>query len=879
MKMHHPSSPSSSLWPPTLWRLAHSRVGYGVLLPLLLFLLSGCIPITAEEATPVPTLPPSSVPVVALAPPSARPGTTVFLSSAGWQPNDVVTLNVVSIRAGEPLTTTIFTDAADDQGRFTTSFLLPLDLDESDEPVITVVVTSNTTGASASAPFLLAIATTMPTPLSPTVAATPTAAATTATPPTPAVTSPTATPTATAPPAQTPTPRPADFGIVTSAGLNMRTGPAVSYTVIRALTAGTGFTVLGRNAAGDWLYVRLANGAEGWLSGRFTDYTGAAPIIATPTVAPTPTPTVGSTTTPAITEWRGEYYANDALLYPPAFIRNDAGIDFNWGQGSPGSGLPNDGFSVRWTRALSFSEGNYRFYATSDDGVRVWVDGDLIIDQWHDSSAVTYSADRRLGGGTHSIRVEYYERNQTATIRFWWERIDSAPSYPDWRGEYWSNRNLSGDPTLVRNDGEIDFNWGSGSPDSRLPRDNFSARWTRRVDFDRGLYRFTARADDGIRVYLDGELILDEWHEGVSDIEYTVDQWLDNDDYQIRVEYFERSGGARVEFDWRRIRATATPTNIPPTSTATPVPTATITPLPTATVAPATPTATGTATTVPPTATATVPPTATAVPVAALSPATGGPSTALTVQGGGFPANTTVNVHLGALVSAAAETAPPQSYATTQTDGNGNYSVTFTLPATWPDGSSIDTGRIVVVVATADFTLQASAFFSYTAAAPTATTTPTATATTVPPTPTATTDAPATPAPTATATMTAVPTETPAVSPTPSPTATPVANANLSPTSGGPGAQVTVSGSGFPANSSLYVYLGAFDGAVDPSADPEHYVILPTNAAGEYSGSLAIPSTWPNGDVIPAGPIIVIVATNDFSVQASATFNYTGATP
>ncbi|MEZ4726019.1 MAG: hypothetical protein R3E79_02670 [Caldilineaceae bacterium] len=71
-----------------------------LMLPVLLFVVSGCIPIAAEEATPVPATP-QTVPVVALAPPSARPGTTVFLSTAGWQPEAVLTLSIVSIRLGK----------------------------------------------------------------------------------------------------------------------------------------------------------------------------------------------------------------------------------------------------------------------------------------------------------------------------------------------------------------------------------------------------------------------------------------------------------------------------------------------------------------------------------------------------------------------------------------------------------------------------------------------------------------------------------------------------------------------------------------------------------------------------------------------------------
>ncbi|MEZ4726017.1 MAG: PA14 domain-containing protein [Caldilineaceae bacterium] len=744
---------------------------------------------------------------------------------------------------------------------------------------------------------MLAVATAMPTPMTP---ATETPATETAMPTTGVTPSATATPTtgATATPPQPPTPRPANFALVTSAGLNLRTGPSVAYSVIRALPAGTGVTVLGRNAGGDWLYVRLSNGVEGWVAGRFTDFTGTVPIVATPSAPPTFTATpVAATATPIITAWRGEYYANDALLYPPVFIRNDNDINFDWGAGSPGSGIPNNDFSVRWTRTINFAEGNYRFYATSDDGVRVWVDGDLIIDQWHDSSPVTYSAERRLGGGDHSLRVEYYENTQNATIRFWWERIDSTPSYPDWRGEYWSNRYLDGNPTLVRNDDEIDFNWGSGSPDSRLPSDNFSARWTQEIEFDDGLYRFYARADDGIRVYVDGELILDEWHEGLADVEYSADRYLDDDDHRIRVEYYERSGGARVEFWWQRIRATSTPTSVPtstdtpaPTSTATTVPSATATPtasptvvVPTATAtAPITPTATAT-TPITPTATVVVP-TATPVPVATISPTTGGAGTAVTVTGGGFPANTTVNVHLGALVAARAEAQTPTVYATTTTDANGDYSVTFTMPATWPDGSPITDGELVVLIATESFGAQASALFTYRATPVTETPTPTPTPTATPvetatatatgiATATPTEVTPPTPTPTATATV------PPSASPTPTLTPTPVANVNLAPPTGGANTPVTVSGSGFPANTNVYVYLGAFDGAIDPGENPEHYAILTTDATGNYSGVLTMPRTWPTGEVIEAGPVIVLVATNDFSTQASATFTYTAAPP
>ena len=85
----------------------------------------------------------------------------------------------------------------------------------------------------------------------------------------------------------------------------------------------------------------------------------------------------------------------------------------------------------------------------------------------------------------------------------------TATQTPDpnmWRGEYFNNPNLQGAPVLVRNDPSINFNWGAGSPAPNIPVDYFSARWTRSLMFDGGMYRFSAQADDGVRVWLDSQL-------------------------------------------------------------------------------------------------------------------------------------------------------------------------------------------------------------------------------------------------------------------------------------------------------------------------------------------------------------------------------------
>jgi hypothetical protein len=276
---------------------------------------------------------------------------------------------------------------------------------------------------------------------------------------------------------------------------------------------------------------------------------GASP---TPTKSPQASATQPSaTSTPSAPAqgWLGEYFSNATLTGAPVVVRTDAAIDFQWQQGSPAPGVPADRFSVRWRGRWPFEEGGYRFYAYADDGVRLWVDGMTVIDQWRDQAATLAYGDLNLSTGQHDVRVEYYEAEDNAEIRIWW---DHRGLYPDWKGEYYSNPDLSGKPVLVRNDIDIAFDWGSGSPAPAVPADNFSARWTRTANFDEGAYRFSARVDDGVRLWVDGLLIINEWHPG-SLTTYPGYIWLDAGPHALRVEYFEAGGSAQASVGWEKI--------------------------------------------------------------------------------------------------------------------------------------------------------------------------------------------------------------------------------------------------------------------------------------------------------------------------------------
>src|SRR5207237_2419564 len=90
-----------------------------------------------------------------------------------------------------------------------------------------------------------------------------------------------------------------------------------------------------------------------------------------------------------------------------------------YGAGGP-AGLPVDNFSVRWTGRCTLAAGTFTFTARADDGVRVFVDGVAVIDQFHDQPATTYTANRTLTAGEHDVKVEYYERAGDAVIQVSW---------------------------------------------------------------------------------------------------------------------------------------------------------------------------------------------------------------------------------------------------------------------------------------------------------------------------------------------------------------------------------------------------------------------------------------------------------------------------
>ncbi len=246
-------------------------------------------------------------------------------------------------------------------------------------------------------------------------------------------------------------------------------------------------------------------------------------------------------------------------------MSNDSAVSFDWGHDAPAYGLPPDGFSVRWTRRLLFEEGWYDFQLRGDDGVRLRLDSHVVIERWEDGWSDD-SVKLHLWAGYHDVVVEFYEHRGVASVDLHWEEF-VAPASPTptseptetlqceagdeaWTAVYWNEPEPEGEPILTRHESQLDLDWGRGSPDERVQRDHFSARFTREFVLPEGLYRLRVRANDRVRVYVDDQLVIDGWHD-VSRKQLTERLRLSGP-HTFRIDYAEITGRASLSFSVER---------------------------------------------------------------------------------------------------------------------------------------------------------------------------------------------------------------------------------------------------------------------------------------------------------------------------------------
>jgi|GEM_PF-3903379 len=142
------------------------------------------------------------------------------------------------------------------------------------------------------------------------------------------------------------------------------------------------------------------------------------------------------------------------------------------------------------------------------------------------------------------------ENNAVLTKAFSFEAL-SCPN-GQYLAEFYNNLTLSGSPSFAACTPAINYNWGAAAPATGIGNDHFSVRWTGRFPLTSGIYNFTATADDGIRAWINGTLIIDSW---IDQARATYHATLDigEGEHLIQIEYYENSGDALAQVHWQKM--------------------------------------------------------------------------------------------------------------------------------------------------------------------------------------------------------------------------------------------------------------------------------------------------------------------------------------
>jgi hypothetical protein len=232
-----------------------------------------------------------------------------------------------------------------------------------------------------------------------------------------------------------------------------------------------------------------------------------------------------------------------------------------------------DNFGLRYTGYINVpTDGSYTFYTSSDDGSKLYIGDTQVVDNDGSHPEQERSGGIGLKAGKHAITILYYEGGggqalsasysgpgvgkqlipASAFYRVGTGGTPTASAGTGLRGEYFNNTALTAPSVLNRIDPTVDFGWGDGSPASTVNTNNFSVRWTGQVEAPvTGNYTFTTVSDDGVRLWVNGNQVINNWTihapatDNSSSIALTAGQR-----YDIRLEYFEEGGGAEMRLRW-----------------------------------------------------------------------------------------------------------------------------------------------------------------------------------------------------------------------------------------------------------------------------------------------------------------------------------------
>ena len=283
-----------------------------------------------------------------------------------------------------------------------------------------------------------------------------------------------------------------------------------------------------------------------WATGGDFFVTATTDTVPAPPVDPDPC---------GVGYFKARYFNGTTLSGPADTVRCERRIDYDYADGAPaGTGLGADNYSVIWSGDFDFGGGGpTEFISTTDDGVRLFVDGTLVIDHWFDQGPTAYAATVDLTPGVHKIRMEFYESGGGAYASLTGYPVTPLPpvvcAANEFKAEYFNGTALAGDPDTVQCEAAVDYDWGDGAPaGTTLGADGFSVRWTRSFTaVADGTANFTVTTDDGVRLYVDNVLVIDSWFDRGPATDVVAVPLLAGN-HTVVMEYYESGGGAVAQF-------------------------------------------------------------------------------------------------------------------------------------------------------------------------------------------------------------------------------------------------------------------------------------------------------------------------------------------
>ncbi len=279
------------------------------------------------------------------------------------------------------------------------------------------------------------------------------------------------------------------------------------------------------------------------------------------------------------------YFRRTELDSSSAFTRVDPQLDFNWGGNAPVPDVPAQSFSIRWSGqvAAQFTE-SYTFHVEAGGGVRLWLDGQLILDQWRDRPGEFYSTVVPLTAGQkYDLRIEHFSTGNEAKMRLLWSSASqrkvpipadvltpSRPTEPTTRkpqhgllGAYFSRPDCTAE-VLKRLDAQVNFDWADKPAAPGVPTEDFSVRWTGQVQAQHAeTYTFHVEADDGVRVWLGDRQIIDEWRQQSTTVVSQPIALNAGQFYPLTIEYYSAKPPAMAKLKWS---SPSTPLGVIPAS-------------------------------------------------------------------------------------------------------------------------------------------------------------------------------------------------------------------------------------------------------------------------------------------------------------------------